>query len=46
MVRYAKKGIFPLGGIKCCILATLTMGCEVLRYELQVEPWEKKRGKR
>ena len=27
MVSYAKKSIFPLGGIKCLILAPLTMGC-------------------
>ena len=26
MVSYAKNGIFPFG-IKCCILAPLTMGC-------------------
>ena len=27
--RYAKKGIFPLGGIKCYILATLNVGYKI-----------------
>ena len=34
MVSYAKKGIFPLG-IKCCILAPLTMGCRMLKFQLE-----------
>ena len=34
MVSYAKNGIFPLG-IKCCILAPLTMGCRMLKFQLE-----------